>query len=125
MPEMRLPGCLPRPGCEARGRAAPFSPAELGWQNGPTQLGKFPKKRNEGGPPCPRTTFDESSRMDAPVFNERTTALEIQEKQAVKPPWQTPAIVRVANMHDVVRGGGGKLSRRGGDPGEPRKEKPH
>jgi hypothetical protein len=63
--------------------------------------------------------------MDAPDSSERRTALEIQKKQTAKPPWQTPAIVTVASMHDIVRGGGGKLSRRGGDPGEPRKEKPH
>jgi hypothetical protein len=51
--------------------------------------------------------------------------LEMIERTTKKLPWQTPEIVMVANMHDIVRGGGGKLSVTGGDPGESRKEKPH
>ncbi len=37
--------------------------------------------------------------------------------------WEPMALTLVGSVQDVVLGGGGKLSRAGGDPGETRKEK--
>jgi hypothetical protein len=38
--------------------------------------------------------------------------------------WEAPRLVHVGHVADAVRGGGGKLTPIGGDPGEMRKEKP-
>lgn len=43
----------------------------------------------------------------------------------LKPRWETPRIELSQPVTEIVRGGGGKLSVTGGDPGESRKEKPH
>jgi hypothetical protein len=40
-----------------------------------------------------------------------------------KPLWQAPRIETMVHITEIVRGGGGKLSLTGGDPGESRKEK--
>jgi len=37
-------------------------------------------------------------------------------------PWTTPALKSVGKIADVLKGGGGKLSTVGGDPGENRKQ---
>ena len=37
-------------------------------------------------------------------------------------PWQTPEMVAVGTINQVLQGGGGKLSRTGGDPGDTRKQ---
>jgi hypothetical protein len=39
--------------------------------------------------------------------------------------WETMSLTFVGEIDEVLLGGGGKLSVTGGDPGEPRKEKPH
>jgi hypothetical protein len=40
----------------------------------------------------------------------------------MKHPWEKFRVTKVGNVADVVRGGGGKLSTAGGDPGESLKE---
>ena len=42
---------------------------------------------------------------------------EIEKKQ-----WESPKLILIGKINDVVQGGGGKLSVTGGDPGELRKE---
>jgi hypothetical protein len=39
--------------------------------------------------------------------------------------WSKPSVKYVGNVGSVLKGGGGKLSPTGGDPGENRVEKPH
>lgn len=39
-------------------------------------------------------------------------------------PWQPMTLTRVGRVPDVIQQGGGKLTPPGGDPGEPRKQKP-
>lgn len=43
-------------------------------------------------------------------------------KTSLKHPWEKFRLTKVGNVADVVRGGGGKLSVSGGDPGESLKE---
>ncbi len=43
---------------------------------------------------------------------------------ADKKSWQTPTLSEVGHVAGVVRGGGGKLTPTGGDPGEGRKQAP-
>jgi hypothetical protein len=40
-------------------------------------------------------------------------------------PWTKMELSYLGRVDQVLLGGGGKLSTTGGDPGEPRKEKPH
>jgi hypothetical protein len=47
------------------------------------------------------------------------------ENDAPKQPWESPKVTYVGRVRDVIRGGGGKLSTTGGDPGDARKETPH
>lgn len=42
-----------------------------------------------------------------------------------KLPYNTPQLIYVGQIQEIIQGGGGKLSRVGGDPGEPRKPKGH
>jgi len=39
-------------------------------------------------------------------------------------PWQRMTLSRAGRVPEVIQQGGGKLTPMGGDPGEPRKEKP-
>jgi hypothetical protein len=39
-------------------------------------------------------------------------------------PWESPVLKTVGTVAEIVRGGVGKLSLTGGDPDEPRKQKP-
>jgi hypothetical protein len=39
-------------------------------------------------------------------------------------PWQAPALKPVGTIEKVLQGGGEKLSRSGGDPGDTRKQPP-
>jgi len=41
---------------------------------------------------------------------------------ADRPAWISPKITKMGDIHEIVKGGGGKLSIAGGDPGEARKE---
>ena len=45
-----------------------------------------------------------------------------KKKEVEKKTWESPKLVLLGTITDVVRGGGGKLSVTGGDPGEMRKE---
>jgi hypothetical protein len=47
------------------------------------------------------------------------------EGEAVKETWEPIELAYVGRLDEVLLQGGGKLSQTGGDPGEPRKEKPH
>jgi hypothetical protein len=38
--------------------------------------------------------------------------------------WEPPELTYLGRIAEVVAGGGGKLTFAGGDPGEPRKQKP-
>jgi hypothetical protein len=42
---------------------------------------------------------------------------------AAKQPWEPLKLTYIADIGDLVQGGGGKLSLTGGDPGEIRKER--
>jgi hypothetical protein len=42
----------------------------------------------------------------------------------MKKRWKPMKLTSVGHISKVVQQGGGKLSRAGGDPGEPRKQKP-
>jgi hypothetical protein len=46
---------------------------------------------------------------------------EMENGIPVKPLWQTPRLQEVGDLGKTVRGGGGKLSATGGDPGDIRK----
>ena len=35
--------------------------------------------------------------------------------------WESPEVVYIGRLHEILQGGGGKLSTPGGDPGEARK----
>jgi hypothetical protein len=41
-----------------------------------------------------------------------------------KAQWESMKLIYVGHIREVVQQGGGKLSAPGGDPGEPRKQKP-
>jgi len=43
------------------------------------------------------------------------------DQRPMKPPWQRPTIVIAGHVTEIIRGGGGKLSLVGGDPGDSRK----
>ena len=45
--------------------------------------------------------------------------------ERVKQAWEPIELTYVGRLDEVLLQGGGKLSQTGGDPGEPRKEKPH
>src|SRR5579884_2735598 len=47
--------------------------------------------------------------------------METREQREPKPPWESPRIVTVGHVTEIIRGGGGKLSLSGGDPGYSRK----
>lgn len=49
--------------------------------------------------------------------------LERNEKNATPQKWETMKVTYVGHVGEIVRGGGGKLSLVGGDPGESRKER--
>lgn len=44
------------------------------------------------------------------------------DKNQTKKPWASLKVTHVGHVADVVKGGGGKLSTTGGDPGENLKE---
>ena len=45
--------------------------------------------------------------------------------EKLKQTWEPIELTYVGRLDEVLLQGGGKLSQTGGDPGEPRKEKPH
>ena len=51
-----------------------------------------------------------------------TTIMTPTGNAAQKKDWRTPTLSEVGRVARVVRGGGGKLSLAGGDPGENRKQ---
>jgi hypothetical protein len=55
--------------------------------------------------------------MDTPKPNKRVSGRKDRH------PWEPPTLKAVGTVGEVLRGGGGKQSITGGDPGENRKEK--
>lgn len=65
------------------------------------------------------------SGVEGPEEKDRLLATEKKEKAPTpgrhsRKPWETPKLTYVGNVADIVRGGAGKLSEPGGDPGESR-----
>lgn len=50
---------------------------------------------------------------------------EPRRPAAAKAPWEPMTITYVGSVSEIIQIGRGKLSQTGGDPGEPKKEKPH
>lgn len=44
-----------------------------------------------------------------------------QQNQPVVGVWEKPRLIEVGDLVEIIRGGGGKLTLAGGDPGENRK----
>lgn len=42
--------------------------------------------------------------------------------ESTKQPWEPMQLTYVGHVAEIVQGGGGKFTRTGGDPGDPRKE---